>query len=275
MASESADMSSSRRVTINIANPSAEDQDLVSLEIFPDMTLETLRSSIQAETQIAPTLQHLYHNGVLIADDSKTMQELQIVDGDLLALHVRETGSSRAAGQQVGRGMAGGSGSAGGSSRGAGGGSGGAGNPIPHDPELVRLQILGDPAIRAAVTSQQPHLASVLDDPERFAQLFSMSVDRDRRERLERQRQIQLLNQDPFDIEAQAKIEEIIRQERVMENLQSAMEYNPEGNFRLLYTLYRYGPSCLFYYVTCNPKLAFPHPGEKLPCSNVTVENPY
>ncbi|KLU81935.1 hypothetical protein MAPG_01015 [Magnaporthiopsis poae ATCC 64411] len=231
------------RVTISITNPSNMDQDLVSLDIFPDMTLETLRSSIQAEIQIRPTLQHLYHNGVLITDDSKTMEQLQIVDGDMLALHVQDargaSGSSRATGQQAGSGMAGGSGSAGdSSSRGAGGGGGGgAGNAIPQDPEFIRLQILGNPAVRATLTSQQPQLASVLDDPERFAQLYSMSLDRDRRERLERQRQIQQLNEDPFDVEAQTKIEEMIRQERVMENLQNAMEYNPEvfGRVHLLY----------------------------------------
>jgi len=187
------------------------------LEIFPDMTLETLRSTIQAETGILVTSQHLYHNGQLITDNSKTMEQLQVGNGEMLALHVRDvrgntgiptagnTGRSQPSGQRPGR-------------------------PGPEqDPELIRLQILGDPRLRAEAARQQPQLAAALDDPQRFAQIFRQSYDRESREREERQRQIAMLNADPFDPAAQAKIAEIIRQERVMENLQNAMEHNPEG----------------------------------------------
>lgn len=222
-----------RRITLSISNPEAEDQDLLTLDIFPNMTVEALRDTIQAETRIDPTAQHLYHNGQLITDNNKTLEELSIGDGELLALHVRDmrgsTGipssggasSSRpaaAAPQQARR--PGGSGGAG-----PAGGAGG----METDPEVIRLQILGNPTYRAELQRTQPQLASVVDDPQRFAAAFRDAYDRERRDRVERQRQIAALNADPFDIEAQAKIEEIIRQERVMENLQNAMEHNPEG----------------------------------------------
>lgn len=209
------------RITLSITNPEVEDQDLLTLEIFPDMPVSTLREAIQAETQILPTSQHLYHNGRLIQDDNSTMEQLQIADGEMLALHVRDMRGSTGVPDQGRRGQ----------------GQQQRRRPGGQDPELIRLQILGDPNLRAEATRQQPQLAAALEDPARFAQLFNDSYDREQREREERQREIARLNEDPFDIEAQAKIEEMIRQERVMENLQNAMEHNPEvfGRVHMLY----------------------------------------
>jgi DNA damage-inducible protein 1 len=196
-----------------------DEGDLLSLDVFPDMTVDTLRSSIQAEARIETSSQHLYHNGQLISDYSKTMAELGIADGDMLALHVRDmrgnTGvpAPGAAGRPRGQPSA----------------PRGGARPPAQDPELVRLQILGNAHLRAELANQQPEMAAAVEDPQRFAQLFNASFDREQRERAERQQMIQRLNDDPFDVEAQARIEEMIRQERVMENLQNAMEHNPEG----------------------------------------------
>lgn len=218
------------RITLNITNsePQGDDNDLLSLEVFSDMTLDTLRDSIQAETGIDPSSQHIYHNGQLITDNTKTMAQLEIGDGEMMALHVRDVRGTTGI-------------PAGGAGRPAQPGAGNRAGPRPpgaeQDPELIRLQILGDPNLRAELTRTRPELASALDDSQRFAQIFAQSYDRERRERAERHRQIQALNADPFDIEAQAKIEEIIRQERVMENLQNAMEHNPEV-FGLVHMLY-------------------------------------
>lgn len=172
------------------------------------MTLETLRNSIQAETSHHPSTQHLYHNGNLITDNTKTLAQLNVTDGDMLALHVRETQRTTAVPEpQQGRPAA----------------------PPQQDPEFLRLQFLANPALRAEVERTAPDLAAAINDPQRWAQLFRERYDREQRERAERHRIIQQLNEDPFNPEAQARIEEIIRQERVTENLQTAMEHNPEG----------------------------------------------
>lgn len=206
-----------RRITLNIFNPQAADQDsLLTLEIFPDMTLATLRESIKADANIDPTSQHIYHNGRLLSDDSKTMEQLQVGDGEMLALHVRDMRSNTTVPQQARRQEP--------RRR----------QPGEQDPELIRLQLLGDPAIRQQVHRQHPELAAAVDDPVRFARIFQDSRDREQRERQERQREIERLNDDLFNVDNQRKIEEMIRQERVMENLQNAMEHNPEGELVFL-----------------------------------------
>ncbi|PWI70324.1 DNA damage-inducible protein 1 [Purpureocillium lilacinum] len=220
------------RITLSIYNPQAANQDnLVTLDIFPDMTISTLRESIQADANIPPASQQIYHNGRLISDDSKTMEELQIADGDMLAVHVRPPRAAAAPAQaqraQAARPPA--AAPAQPQSQPRQGGD--------NDPEMVRLQVLGDPALRQQLQRQHLELAAAAEDPARFAAILRDAQDRERRERLERQREIERLNDDPFNIENQRKIEDMIRQERVMENLQNAMEHNPEvfGRVHMLY----------------------------------------
>ncbi|KAF7559657.1 hypothetical protein G7046_g4491 [Stylonectria norvegica] len=183
------------------------------------MTVSTLRESIQAESTIPSTSQHIYHNGRLISDDGKTMQDLQIADGEMLAVHVRDMRGSTGVPDQAPRPQA--------RRR----------TDNAQDPEVIRLQVLGDPALRQQLQRQHPELASAVDDAARFAQIFHNSQNREQQERAERQREIERLNEDPFNIENQRRIEEMIRQERVMENLQNAMEHNPEvfGRVHMLY----------------------------------------
>ncbi|KAF7534964.1 hypothetical protein G7054_g5758 [Neopestalotiopsis clavispora] len=206
-----------------LSNPELEGEDLrlVTLEVFPEMTIEALRSSIEAEGIPEPT-QHIYHNGQLITDKSKTLQELSITDGDMLALHIRDlrgsTGLAAAHTQQQQQ------------QRGSAAG-------MNQDPELIRLQVLGDSRLRAELQRTSPQLAAALEDSRRFAQLFRQLADQQEEARLSRMREIEQLNNDEFNPEAQARIEEIIRQQGVTENLQNAMEYNPEsfGRVHMLY----------------------------------------
>ncbi|KAE8447803.1 DNA damage-inducible protein 1 [Mollisiaceae sp. DMI_Dod_QoI] len=211
------------RITLNITAPTDADSDLLSLEIPPDTTVSTLKESVQAESRIPVTSQHLYHNGQLLNDDTKTMEQLQIGDGEMLALHVRD--------------MVGSTGAAAGQRR-----------PQPArqqpragqeatDPETIRLQLLGNPQWRQQIESQRPELGAAIDNPERFAQVYRQMQEQERDEQTRRQQAIADLNADPFDADAQRRIEEMIREERVQENLQNAIEHNPEvfGRVHMLY----------------------------------------
>jgi hypothetical protein len=72
-------------------------------------------------------------------------------------------------------------------------------------------------------------MAAVIDDPERFKATWLAMIDERDQQQRERENQIRLLNEDPFNADAQKKIEEIIRQEKIQENLQYAYENNPAG----------------------------------------------
>lgn len=81
----------------------------------------------------------------------------------------------------------------------------------------------------AQVRSQRPALAEAINDSDRFREVWLEMLREDEDRERERMEQMRLLNEDPFNIEAQAKIEEMIRQQSVQENLQFAYEHSPEG----------------------------------------------
>ncbi|KAI0206338.1 hypothetical protein F4808DRAFT_115721 [Astrocystis sublimbata] len=193
------------QITLHVNNPEAEEQELrlLTLGVSPDMTIEMLRSSIEAEGIPAPS-QHLYHNGQLIDDNTKTLQELQITDGDMLGLHVRDM---RGSGVQPGHRDQGAPRPP--VARPSAPAAPAAAPPMPQDPELIRLQVLGDPNLRAQLQRLNPPLAAVIEDPQRFAQLFQSNTNEQENARRARMREIELLNADEFNPDAQARIEEM------------------------------------------------------------------
>lgn len=75
-----------------------------------------------------------------------------------------------------------------------------------------------------------PQLAeAAVSNPAGFRQLYSALRAQQEAARREEERQAIMLNSDPYNIEAQRKIEETIRQQAVEENLETAMENMPEA----------------------------------------------
>ncbi|XP_056886124.1 protein DDI1 homolog 2 isoform X1 [Takifugu flavidus] len=104
------------------------------------------------------------------------------------------------------------------------------------DPALLQQMLLTNPHELSLLKERNPPLAEALlsGDLERFTKVLQeQQQDRAKRE----QERIRLLTADPFDLEAQAKIEEDIRQHNVEENMNIAMEEAPEsfGQVVMLY----------------------------------------
>ncbi|SMR54366.1 unnamed protein product [Zymoseptoria tritici ST99CH_3D1] len=215
------------RITISIIAPNhALDQELLTLDLPPGLSVGDLKGFVNAETSIPQASQQFFLNNQTIQGDDKTLEEVGIQDGDMIAMLMRQEqtnqnsmGTQRRAQpqqqQQQRRGL---------------------GSNV-QEIETTRLSILGSPAAMAQVREQRPALAEAINDSNRFRDVWlEMNREDENRER-ERLEQMRLLNEDPFNIEAQRKIEEMIRQESVQENLQFAYEHNPEvfGRVTMLY----------------------------------------
>uniref|UniRef100_A0A8C6D4E1 Ubiquitin-like domain-containing protein n=1 Tax=Moschus moschiferus TaxID=68415 RepID=A0A8C6D4E1_MOSMO len=104
------------------------------------------------------------------------------------------------------------------------------------NPAFLRDMLLANPHELSLLKERNPPLADapLSGDLERFSRvLVEQQQDRPWRE----QERIRLFSADPFDLEAQAKIEEDIRQQNFEENMTIAMEGAPEsfGQVVMLY----------------------------------------
>lgn len=208
-----------RIITISITAPKgAIEQDLITIDVGQEITIADLKAVIQGDTNVEPPLQTLFHNNVQLLDDSKTLEQCQIQEDAMLGMLVEQTdeeapsashGQSSRGGQRPDRSQP--------------------ARAIEANVETLRLQALGTPQVLASIRANKPELADAVTDPLRFQQIWQSLQRHQRDSEAENQRELALLNADPFNEETQKKIEEIIRTERVMENVQNAVIYNPEG----------------------------------------------
>ncbi|KAH9876899.1 DNA damage-inducible protein 1 [Plenodomus lingam] len=190
------------RVTISITAPGTQaDNELLTLELPPDSTVKDLKGFIEADTGLPATTQSIYLNGKAVAHDTQTLEAAGIRDGEMLAVMIRRNPTPRTGGPRL---------------------------PAQPDPEGVRQHILMNPSSQNDLRTRDPELGAALNDPVRWRETFAMRQRQADEAERERQNQIALLNEDPFNVEAQRKIEDLIRQDRVVENLQKAYDENPE-----------------------------------------------
>jgi DNA damage-inducible protein 1 len=203
------------RIAISINAPDeAVDSDLLTLDVPLDLTLRDLKGMVEADTSFPPQSQHFYLNGQALRDDTQTLEQVGIKDGEMLAMMVNRRSGQNQSQQQR--------------------------QPIrrpadrqaPLDAEHIeaaRRRLAADPAAVSHLIRTQPDYAQALNDPQKFRELWEEKHRQQAQIQRERENEIALLNEDPFNPEAQKRIEEIIRKENIEDNLQYAYENNPEG----------------------------------------------
>ncbi|KAF9555359.1 hypothetical protein CPC08DRAFT_135121 [Agrocybe pediades] len=169
------------------------------VEIDPNMELENVMALLEAESGIPVTEQALHYEGRELSNPKATIRGLGVQGENAMIVLRRKVAS-------VG------------------------GRTIEQDAEMMRLQLLGDPTLMAQLREAQPELADAAqNNSARFAELLRATRERQMSAELLQQQEIARLNADPFDVEAQRKIEEAIRQQAVAENMEHALEYSPES----------------------------------------------
>lgn len=216
-----------RHITISITAPAGSiEQDLLTVDVGPDMTIADLKAVIQGDTAVPTQTQAIYYNGRELRDESQTLDQYQVKQDDMLAMQVKSTQTRAVQAPTPAQGQTR-------SSPQVDRSHGGRPSTAGTDPEMIRLRALGDAETMARLRSQAPQLADAVSDPARFRQGWEAMEQQAYEREAAKQREYALLNEDPFNVQAQAKIEEMIREKQVEENLQNALDYNPEGRFFL------------------------------------------
>ena len=192
-------------VTSDVSLPS----DFVSFDVAPDVTLGSIKGLIEAELSVPQAAQSLSRNNLSLTDSSKTLAQLEVADGDLLGLTVRTRQRSTRAQNP-------------------------AQTSAPNtDAERLRLHMLGDERFMERVRQENPRLAEAAPDAGRFQTAWQEEQRRIRAQQDDQERQYALLEADPFNVDAQQKIEKLIQDQQIAMNMERAMEENPESFARV------------------------------------------
>mmetsp|Transcript_36215 Transcript_36215/g.82545 ORF Transcript_36215/g.82545 Transcript_36215/m.82545 type:complete len:425 (+) Transcript_36215:35-1309(+) len=171
------------------------------VEVDPDQTLEDVKAVLEVEAQIPIGQQEIYHNSKLVTGHK--VSDCGFSNDDMLFV------------QRITR-------------------------PFnPKDPLSVRDALRADPAQMAQLRHNNPELAAAAasEDPSVFTRMW-LELQR-KKEQAEEEAMIRRarLAVDPLDPMAQMEIEKELRTEQINENMEVAMEYNPEvfGSVIMLY----------------------------------------
>ncbi|MCJ1313876.1 DNA damage-inducible protein 1 [Agyrium rufum] len=218
---------------ISVAVTGDSDVNILNLDVGPDLFVGDLKALIQSETSVSTAVQVLHFNGKLLANDHNTLGAEELKDGDIISMFAQVAqaaprGSGRAGPSQSGQRQ--GATQAGPSSR-----------MMGDAAEDLRQRALANASIMSQIRNTRASLADTANDPRRWREEYSLLIAQQMEERrkaeLEQAEAYRRLEEDPFDVEAQIKIEKIIQQENIDANYNLAYEENPEvfGQVHMLY----------------------------------------
>ncbi|KAI7734428.1 hypothetical protein M8C21_004077 [Ambrosia artemisiifolia] len=187
------------------------DEQIITLEVDPNESVENLKALLEIESRIPLLQQQLLHNGKEMKN-SETLSSLGVVDGDLVMM-VSNTASTVSSNEVL--------------------------NPDGSavNPAAFQQQIRNNPDLMAQLLQSDPELAQIIigNDLNKLQDLLRRRHNQRSELRRQQEEEMALLYADPFDVEAQKKIEAAIRQKGIDENWAAALEHNPEAFARVAF----------------------------------------
>ncbi|KAL6513963.1 DNA damage-inducible protein 1 [Orobanche hederae] len=193
------------------------DEQIVTLDVDRDESVENLKALLEVETQVPLQQQQLLYNGREIRNSEK-LSAVGVSDGDLVMMLSNTSASGSRAGapgtEVVGF------------------------NPDGSavNPAAFQQQIRSDSNLMTQLFQSDPELAQATlgNDLNRLQDILRARRHQKSELRRQQEEEMALLCADPFDVEAQRKIEAAIRQKGIDENWAAALEYNPEAFARVV-----------------------------------------
>ncbi|KAJ2450516.1 DNA damage-inducible protein 1 [Coemansia sp. RSA 2336] len=174
---------------------------LFTIEVDESMSLRDLSALIELDCNVAVKDQKLVRNKQEVIGLSRTLKELGFEAKDTLYIYDRsKPGDELIAAKLI------------------------------EQVESHRQHVLSNPQLMRELEQTHPEIAhAARHDPHAFrrhlTELQRQQIGAAKRQRAE----VERLQANPFDVEAQQRIEEMIRQENIMRNMEAALEHNPES----------------------------------------------
>ncbi|CAH1450985.1 unnamed protein product [Lactuca virosa] len=186
------------------------DEQIITLEVDRDESVENLKALLEIESQVPLQQQQLLYNGKEMGN-SETLSRLGVTDGDLVMMVSSPSSSSSARGSS---------------------------NEVRLNPDgsaadaaAFQQQVRNNSNLMAQLFQSDPELAQAVlgNDLNKLQDILRMRHRQRSELRRQQEEEMELLYADPFDVEAQKKIEAAIRQKGIDENWAAALEHNPEA----------------------------------------------
>ncbi|KAL7217303.1 hypothetical protein ACSBR1_029078 [Camellia fascicularis] len=188
------------------------DEQIVTLDVDRDESVENLKALLEVETQVPLQQQQLLYNGREIKNAEK-LSAVGVNDGDLVMMVSRASSSASTADLSFNS-------------------DGSAVNPAAFQQQIRR-----DSNTMAQLFQADPELAQAIigNDLNKLQDILRERHSQKSELRRRQEEELALLYADPFDVEAQKKIEAAIRQKGIDENWAAALEHNPEAFARVAF----------------------------------------